>query len=172
MGVGGMRGIVSVLGAFAAMVLAAPQASAETLDAVTADQLENVLTAADLSPNMMSDAQTGAPVAAGQAGDFGFYVRALSCSGAPSACETLVFFANFELGRAVTASDYRIVNSFNDSQVFGRAYVLEGTGEVGVDYVIELGGGVTDAHLLQNISRWADVINAFVQRFQEGAASS
>lgn len=172
-----MKTVFSTAKKLAASVLAMAclmisPASAETLGAVTAEQLEDVLSAADLSPSMMADSATGAPVAAGQAGQFGFYVRALSCSGAPSACETLVFFANFELGRAATAQDYRIVNSFNDSQVFGRAYVLEGTGEVGVDYVIELGGGVTDEHLSQNISRWADVINAFVQKFQEGAASS
>ncbi|WP_411817000.1 YbjN domain-containing protein [Hyphococcus sp. DH-69] len=157
----------------AALVLAcAPGASAQSLGSVTADQLETVLSAADLSPNMMADSQTGAPVAAGRAGDFGFYVRALGCSGAPTACETLVFFANFELGRDVTESDYRIVNSFNDSQVFGRAYVLEGTNEVGVDYVIELGGGVSEAHLSQNISRWADVISAFVAKFQSGSAGA
>ena len=83
-----------------------------------------------------------------------------------------MFFANFALGRDVTSSDYRIVNGFNDSQVFGRAYVIEATGEVGVDYVIELGGGVTEAHLAQNISRWADVINAFVSKFQDGASTS
>ena len=157
----------------AALALAcAPGASAQSLGSVTADQLETVLSAADLSPNMMADSQTGAPVAAGRAGDFGFYVRALSCSGAPTACETLVFFANFELGRDVTESDYRIVNSFNDSQVFGRAYVLEGTNEVGVDYVIELGGGVSEAHLSQNISRWADVISAFVAKFQSDSAGA
>ncbi len=159
-----------VLLAAGALVLS--PAGAETLGAVTADQLEDALTDAGLSPDMMADSATGAPVAQGKAGQFGFYVRALSCSGSPQACETLVFFANFELGREVSQSDYRIVNSFNDSQVFGRAYVLEGTGEVGVDYVIELDGGVTEEHLSQNISRWADVISAFVSKFQEGEPTS
>lgn len=152
--------------------LAAQSASAQTLGGLTADQLESVLSAADLSPNMMADGQTGTPVATGRAGEFDFYVRALTCAGAPASCETLVFFANFELGRTVTDTDYRIVNAFNDSQVFGRAYVLESTGEVGVDYVVELSGGVTEDHLSQNISRWADVIGAFVQKFKEGAPSS
>jgi hypothetical protein len=156
----------------AGLFATAAPASAQTLGAVTAEQLENALTAADLSPTMMADGETGAPVATGKAGQFEFYVRALSCAGSPASCETLMFFANFELGRAATASDFRIVNSFNDSQVFGRAYVLEATGEVGVDYVIELGGGVTEAHLAQNISRWADVISAFVAKFQDGAATS
>lgn len=147
-------------------------ANAQTVGAVTAEELEQALTAANLNPSMMADSATGAPVASGQAGPFSFYVRALSCSGAPAACETLVFFANFKLGRTVTAQDYRIVNGFNESQVFGRAYVIEGTGEVGVDYVIELDGGVTPDHLSQNIGRWADVITTFVSKFREGAGTS
>ena len=76
------------------------------------------------------------------------------------------------MGRAANTRDYRIVNSFNDSQVFGRAYVLQNTSEVGVDYVIELGGGVTPDHLAENIGRWADVMAAFFDKFREGLASS
>jgi len=156
----------------AGLGLIAASASAQTIGAVTADQLEAALSAAGLNPSMTEDGASGAPVATGRAGEFEFYVRAMDCSGAPIACENLVFFANFPLGRAVTEKDYRIVNSFNDSQMFGRAYILESKGTVGVDYVIELGGGVTEDHLAQNVSRWADVISAFVAKFQEGAASS
>ncbi|NNE42365.1 MAG: hypothetical protein HKN14_15770 [Marinicaulis sp.] len=147
-------------------------AQAQSIDAVTGDQLETVLSAAGLSPTMLEDSATGAPVASGQAGEFGFFVRAMSCSGSPAACENLMFFANFELGRAATTNDLRVVNQFNDSQVFGRAYVLEQQNQVGVDYVIELGGGVSQEHLAQNISRWADVISAFVAKFQEGYSAS
>ena len=162
----------AILATAAAVCAVMGAAAAETIEAVSADQLEAALSEAGLSPDMMADAATGAPVANGTAGDFTFFVRALSCSGAPAACENLLFFANFELGRAATSDDYRIVNSFNDSQVFGRAYVLEKHDQVGVDYVIELGGGVTEEHLAENISRWADVINAFVEKFREGQSSS
>jgi len=147
-------------------------AAAETIASVSAEQLQAALDTAGLSPTMLSDAATGAPVASGAAGEFSFFVRALSCSGAPAACEDLIFFANFDLGRAATPNDYRIVNSFNDSQVFGRAYVLESKNQVGVDYVIELGGGVSEDHLAENISRWTDVIAAFVNKFREGQSSS
>jgi len=161
------------LAAFAAaMVLSLSSAAGQVLDSVNGDQLSAALSAAGLSPTMIEDAATGAPVARGAAGDFGFFVRALSCSGKPPACENLVFFANFDLGRSVTTKDYRIINSFNDSQVFGRAYILENQNQVGVDYVIELGGGVSPEHLAQNINRWADVISAFVAKFQEGSAGS
>jgi len=147
-------------------------ASAQIVDSVSGEQLESALSAAGLSPTMMEDSASGAPVANGTAGEFSFFVRALSCSGAPQACENLVFFANFDLGRPASASDYRIVNSFNDSQVFGRAYVLANQNQVGVDYVIELGGGVTEEHLSENIGRWSDVISAFFAKFREGAAAS
>ncbi len=164
-----LRGLAAIA---AAMVFSFSSAAAQTLDAVNGDQLSAALSAAGLSPTIIEDAATGAPVAQGAAGDFGFFVRALSCSGTPPACENLVFFANFDLGRSVTTSDYRIINSFNDSQVFGRAYVLESQNQVGVDYVIELGGGVSPEHLAKNIARWADVINVFVGKFREGAAGS
>jgi hypothetical protein len=166
-----MKAGIPIAALAAAYVMLAP-ASADVLDSVTADQLESALSAAGLNPNMIQEANNGFPVATGKAGEFAFYIRGLSCSGSPSACENLVFFANFELGRAVTDNDYRIVNNFNDSQVFGRAYVLQNTGEVGVDYVIELGGGVTEEHLAENIGRWADVIAAFVDKFREGLSSS
>lgn len=83
-----------------------------------------------------------------------------------------MFFANFDLGRDVSSGDYRAVNKFNESQVFGRAYVIERQSQVGVDYVIELGGGVTEEHLAENIGRWADVISAFVEKFREDQAAS
>jgi len=152
----------------AVFLLCLTSAHAQTVDSVTADSLESVLEGAGLGPSMTEDASSGAPVATGSVGELQFWVRALNCSGAPAACENLIFFANFDLGRSVTATDYRVINNFNDSQVFGRAYIIEKQNQVGVDYVIELGGGVTTEHLTKNISRWADVMAAFVEKFSSG----
>lgn len=148
-------------------------AGAQMKSALTADEIEAVLSDAGLSPQMTTDAATGAPVANGKAGNVSFWVRALDCSGTPKSCQTLMFFANFDLGRSASADDYRIMNKFNDKQVFGRAYVLEGRQEVGVDYVIELTGGVSMDNLTSNIARWSDVITAFMDNFaaeQKGAS--
>ncbi len=164
-----MRGFAA---AFAATSVIMAPAAGQMISAVTGDQLSEALASAGLNPTMMTDADTGAPVASGLAGEFSFHVRALSCSGQPAACENLVFFANFDLGRAATDRDYRVINKFNDSQVFGRAYVIESRNQVGVDYVIELGGGVSEDHLAENVGRWADVIASFVEEFTQGAASS
>ena len=168
-----MRGIFSHLGlALGVFAMLAAPAWAQTKNSVTAAELEQILGEAGLPVSMMEDAASGAPVASAQVGNVQFYVRAMECSGAPQACSTLVFFANFPLGRSIAQGDYEIVNRFNDSQVYGRAYLLPGSDAVGVDYVIELEGGVTGDHLSANIGRWADVIAAFINHFSEGQRSS
>lgn len=156
----------------AAVLSGAAPAAAQTKSALTAAEIGAVLQAAGLQADVVEDAKTGAPVAAVQAGAIRFWVRALDCSGTPKACSTLMFFANFDLGREATASDYETVNGFNDRQVFGRAYLLPARSEVGVDYVIELEGGVAAAHIAKNIARWVDVIDAFISHFSASAASS
>lgn len=155
-----------------AAILSLSQAAAQTKSAVTAAELEQILSGAGLAVKVIEDASTRAPVAHVQAGGVQYWVRALDCSGAPKACSTLVFFANFELGRTAVANDYEVINRFNDSQVFGRAYLIPGRNQVGVDYVIELDGGVSMDNITRNIGRWADVINAFIGHFSEGQRSS
>jgi hypothetical protein len=153
-------------------VLATGMAAAQTTSAVTAQEIEAALMEAGLAPQMTSDARTGAPVAQATLGELTFFVRALDCAGAPMACENLIFFANFDIGRAPTPQDYRTINAFNDRQVFGRAYVIQAENLVGVDYVIDLGGGVTKKHLSQNIGRWTDVMAAFIDNFKAGERQS
>ncbi|MGE0408293.1 MAG: YbjN domain-containing protein [Amphiplicatus sp.] len=165
----GTRWLAAAALAGAAMTASA---AAEMKSAVTAEEIEAMLDAAGLNPTMSEDAATRAPVAYGRAGEVTFFVRALDCGGRPAACETLMFFANFGLGREVGAEDARILNRFNERQVFGRAYFIEGRGEVGVDYVIELGGGVTSEHLAKNVGRWSDVIAAFLDNFRSERGAS
>lgn len=155
-----------------AMVASTASAAAQSKAAVTGAELEAILGDAGIAAQVIEDAATGAPVAHAQSGAVQFWVRALDCVGAPKACSTLVFFANFELGRATAAKDYEVVNRFNDSQVFGRAYLLPGRNQVGVDYVIELDGGVSMNNIANNIARWTHVIDAFIGHFREGAGTS
>jgi len=152
----------------AAMLTVSAAAKAETKSALTPDEVMSVLGDAGLSPRLSQDVATGAPVFLGSAGDINFVVRALNCSGSPAACENLLFLANFNLGRDVTPDDYVIVNRFNDSQLFGRAYVLAGTNQVGVEYVLEMGGGVSTDHIAQNVARWSNIIRAFISNFTRG----
>ncbi|HNR77127.1 MAG TPA: YbjN domain-containing protein [Parvularculaceae bacterium] len=162
---------VSALIAVFLLASGAP-AFAQSKSALTAAEIEAVLSDAGLTVRMIEEARTGAPVAHVALDNVQYWVRALDCSGAPKACSTLVFFANFSLGRDAKPSDYEIVNRFNDSQVFGRAYVIPGKNEVGVDYVIELDGGVSMENVSRNVARWADVINAFISHFSKGQQTS
>lgn len=164
-----MTNLARAAAAFLAMC--AP-AAAEMKSALTGEEIGAILSAAGISAEVTEDAQTRNPVAAAQAGTIQFWVRALDCKGAPKSCSTLMLFANFELGRDVEAKDYESVNAFNDRQVFGRAYLLPQRKQVGVDYVIDLHGGVTPDHLSLNIARWADVIDAFIAHFSADPAGA
>ena len=154
----------------AVLLSVAAPAHAQTKSALTPDEVMSILGEAGLSPQLSQDVATGAPVFLGRAGDINFVVRALNCAGAPAACENLLFLANFDLGRPVTPEDYLVINRFNDSQLFGRAYVLANTGQVGVEYVLEMGGGVSTDHIVQNVGRWANIIGAFLNNFNSGTS--
>lgn len=164
--------MVRMIAAAAGLFLLAFPAAAQTRSALTAPEIEALLSDAGMPATMVEDAATGAPVASVQAGAVQFWIRALDCKGVPKACSTLVFFANFELGRPTAPADYETVNRFNDSQVFGRAYLIPGRNQVGVDYVLELDGGVAPGNLSSNVARWVDVIGAFIGHFSSGTPSS
>jgi hypothetical protein len=164
--------LLGCVAAAAFVVLTSAGASAQNRSAVTGDELETILSEAGFPVQVVEDARTGAPVATVQVGEIQYWIRALDCKGAPKSCSTLVFFANFSLGRAKEQKDFEIINRFNDSQLFGRAYLLPGRDEVGVDYVIELDGGVSLDHIAKNIARWSDVIDAFIAHFSDSQKSS
>lgn len=90
---------------------------------------------------------------------------------APARCGTLLFFANFDLGRRILPGDPEIMNKYNDTKVIGRAYFLkkpqQGTDQIGIDFRVSLEGGVTREHLILESRKWEGAINAFVTNFQE-----
>ena len=151
--------------AAAACALGAAKAQDEARDvrdALTARQIADALTAAGLQPTMIKDQETGNPVATGALdGGLIFVARAMECGGRPKACRQVVLFANFDLGRPVGGGDFEVVNAFNEGNVNGRAYVLEGRDQVGVDYVIDLTGGVTAEHVAAKLARWPSVVGDF-----------
>lgn len=141
-------------------------------DSVTASEIEAMLRSAGLSPTMLTDKKTGNPVATGQTAGMVFVVRAMECSGRPARCEKLVMFANFDLDREIGDNDYRIVNGFNEENLYGRAYVLEDKSQIGVDYIIDMTGGVTGAHIGSRLSKWPEVIKDFASEMRAAATGS
>lgn len=158
------RVLLSFFGAFALFLTgAAAQDTLSVQDSVSANELQAMLAEAGLSPTMLTDKATGAPVATGQTEGMIFVVRALDCSGRPTRCGQLLMFANFDLGRDASDDDFRVVNDFNETNMNGRAYVIEGKSQIGVDFIIDMTGGVTDDHIGARMGRWPNVIRDFKQ---------
>ncbi|MEM9421183.1 MAG: YbjN domain-containing protein [Pseudomonadota bacterium] len=141
-------------------------------DSISANEIEEMLTSSGLSPTMLTDKTTGSPVATGQAEGMIFVVRALDCSGQPTRCGQLLMFANFDLGRDASDGDFRVVNDFNESNVNGRAYVIEGKSQIGVDFIIDMTGGVTGDHIGSRLGRWPGVIRDFRQEMIDAQTGS
>lgn len=153
-------------------------------DRITASQLEAMLKEAGLNPTMLRDKATGAPVATGVFVDhnnlssFGqprtttFVVSGKECGGLPMGCEQLVLFANFDLGREVSEQDFRVVNAWNDSSVFGRAFVLESKRQIGIDFRVDMIGGVTGDHVEGRLGRWPEVMRDFRAKLEAASNGS
>ncbi len=141
-------------------------------DSLTAAQIGAALEEAGFEVTMSEDRDSGHPVARGNIGNLVFIVRAMDCEGSPLACRQLLLFANFDLGREITDRDFRIVNGFNDSAMDGRAYVLERTNQIGIDFIIDLSGGVSNNHIAHRLSRWEGVIANFIDQFTKAQTGS
>lgn len=155
-----------------ALSTAAAQDDVVIKEAMTGKQLESILAEAGLSPTMLSDRNSGNPVATGQTSGLVFVVRGLECDGFPKKCKQLLLFANFDLGREATDEDFRVVNQFNETSSRGRAYVLEDRRQIGVDFAIDLTGGVTDDHIDSRLGRWPEVIRTFRQEMIDAQTGS
>ena len=115
---------------------------------------------------------TGRPIAFAEYNSIKFVVRTFECRGEQPVCQQLMFLANFNLGREVTEADYRAINRYNDSNVFGRGYVLESDNAIGVDMVLNVSGGVTIANLASNVRMWVSVLGEFMTELGGASAVS
>ncbi len=141
---------------------------------MNAADIERLLAQSGFNPTVVMDGKNKTPVAVAKAGDVEFVVRALDCAGEEEAvtCERLLLLANFSLGRQISALDYKIINSFNESKADGRAYVLEKSGEIGIDYMIDLTGGVSADHISSRLDRWQGVIESFIEQVRSANSGS
>jgi len=102
--------------------------------------------------------------------DYTSFLKFRHCTTAvPGRCSTLLFFANFDLGRRISANDPEVLNNYNDRYVMGRAYYLkkpdEDVDQIGVDFRISVEGGVTGRYLALEAVKWEEVISDFVANF-------
>ncbi|NOX74074.1 MAG: YbjN domain-containing protein [Alphaproteobacteria bacterium] len=152
-----------MLGFLGVFVMAGPVA-AQIRDTLNLFEFEQVLIDAGFAPEMSVPQSSGEPHARIFAGGFNFTVIGKEC--AASSCEVMLFVANFDLDRDVVFKDYEIVNSYNDTQLSGRAYVLVDDRQVGIDQVIDLRGGVSQEFILLKAGRFPDLVQTFTEHYQ------
>jgi putative sensory transduction regulator len=155
-----MRHIRSIT-LFLALSLSFP-ALAEVKSTLTSTEFETVLRQAGFDP-IMAKSESNEPFATIATEEFVFTVAAKQCTDA--ACGLLLFFANFDLDREMTLTDYKAVNSFNDREFFGRAYVRGSQQQVGIDFILDLRGGLDTGYISQNAERFPAILQKFVDHF-------
>lgn len=148
--------------------------AAQTQNSYTPAEIQTLMAAGKVAFELVPDDRGGPAYLRGavksELGEYSYFIRFMDCVDQTHSCKTLVFFANWDLGREITNNDYRIVNGYNDTKVYGRAYVRKGANEVGVDNVVELGNDVSTEFLLRSVERWSDVVTTFVAHFRKASS--
>lgn len=144
-------------------VLTTP-AFADTKTHLTTDDFDLILRAAGFTPDLIIDEDTSEPFASMDHGGYKFSARGKECTA--QGCTQILFFANFDMDRDITLSDYRALNSYNDNNVLGRAYAVEKEQRIGIDFVVDLAGGVSTDHIRLGAQAFPELIVEFVEAYR------
>ena len=104
-----------------------------------------------------------------------FIMRLIGCESKKSEnCTTLAIFANFleGEGQKITAEDKAKINQYNENEVFGRAYFSEDETSLGIDTVISIEGGATDAYVKAQLSNWKRALGRFLSQLADEDAKT
>ncbi len=99
-----------------------------------------------------------------------FVMRLIECDTPKAeACTTLAIFANFveDEGQKVTAADKVKINQYNENEVFGRAYFSSDDTSLGIDMVISIEGGVTEAYFKAQLENWTSALGTFLSQLAD-----
>ena len=99
-----------------------------------------------------------------------FIMRLIECqSEKAEACTTLAIFANFveDEGKTITDADKSKINQYNENEVFGRAYYSADGTALGVDMVISIEGGTTEAFVKAQLINWTEALGTFLQQLSD-----
>ena len=99
-----------------------------------------------------------------------FIMRLIDCqSEKAEACTTLAIFANFveDDGKTITDGDKTKINQYNENEVFGRAYYSADGTALGVDMVVSIEGGTTDAFVKAQLVNWTEALGTFLQQLAD-----
>lgn len=138
-----------------ALIFAATTAQAET---ITPQQVSDRLAMYGVSELLITPTEeSNSSMITGTIDDVKFIADVRDCEADRTGCLTVLFFANFRLGRETVSDDYIQANAYNDRRTWGRAYVL--VDEIGVDYAV----GLNDENEFgeNEIEIWKLVLSAF-----------
>ncbi|GAA6207628.1 hypothetical protein NBRC116601_09210 [Cognatishimia sp. WU-CL00825] len=156
----GLRTFVAAIGFAVPFALGA---SAEVIDRVSAPRLVELIAVNGWPHDLQSNMDTGEPVITFEAEGVKMVMRALECES--DSCQTLMIFANFDVGRQLAVQDFLAVSDFNDANMLGRSYVNLQENKIGLDLVVDLRGGVTEEHLRLNIAEFPAMVSAFLAHY-------
>ncbi len=140
-------------------------AAAQAITSVTATSLEEILKSAGYTPKMGVSEQFNGTYASIEGGGYLFHAEAAKCEA--ENCSILFLFANFNLDRDITLKDYQTINSYNDTEFLGRAYINIDERQVGIDLVFDLRGGVDREYIRLKAQQFPELIQTFVDRFRK-----
>ncbi len=157
-----MRGMVRSTAVMAGLVLVAAlalmPARAQATDLyrdISGVELKTLLEAKGATARVASN-DWGDPVVFGALGPLRFRAEGFDCAGNPRRCERLDFSAGF----AVEGVTEVTLDEFNETWVFGKAY-LGPDGKAYVDFPVNLKNGVTRGNMEDNIGLWVDTLRTF-----------
>lgn len=152
----------------ALLFVALPSAvSAQASGAMTLAEFSAAMKRANMSPAFVQrDDGTRMINGSTQLSDLNvkFFVRASACTKSEGPCSNYVLFANFNLPNGVSDAMKAKVNKFNDRNYLGRAYW--GEKKVGVDYVVELSGGVFSRYVDARLEKFVTVLENFIGKMR------
>lgn len=95
--------------------------------------------------------------------DTSFIMRLIECeSEKAEKCSTLAIFANFIEDKPASETDKAKINTYNEKEVFGRAYFASDGSAIGIDTVISVEGGVTQTHFKAQLINWTEALGKFL----------
>ncbi|MCP5431998.1 MAG: YbjN domain-containing protein [Alphaproteobacteria bacterium] len=140
---------------------------------ISAAELQRLLTIAGVESVAGSD-KNGNPIIYAQAGDTQFVVRTFECARGTSGsgenalrCQRMQYQARFELPTPPSRAD---MNAFNQTWVFGKAYVTD-NGLAAIEYPVNLTMGVTEANLVHNFVLWVSILEEFIAHLSHSQTS-
>lgn len=154
--------------AFASLGLVSVSAHAQGMVRdISGTELMQVLRAEGIESRPLDGGWVGDPVLEGRYGSYSFVVSTHRCRGEPRRCSIIDFSAGFQPSRPI---DLERLDAFNESWVFGKAYLAD-TGTAYVDFPVNLSDGVSPGNLVDNIRKWKEILPLFEDVVQSAGGS-